>query len=182
MIRIPTAWQQAKKAVIALHPECEIVYRSLRAAYAQAAAGLTLPPLPPGRLETVREYSGGQGWDGAHGDTADDGGDYVSRTYLYVTPTVFAAYMVAYRSWCVHLEALCASELSTADDYIRRADAAYRTAINLSMGDYWHPSRVTFRTGAWHWCVGEMYGPVLYDTPSGPRPFSRDGLRIKEAT
>lgn len=175
-------WRETKKEIEALEMERDRVFSCLVQAYATAVTLLPPPPLPIGRQETKEEYSGGQGWDGLHGDTAEDGGDYVTRTYLYVSPQVYEDYMEGFKTWCAQIETICVKEVQEANEFLVRRAEAMAKAAAIKIDERYlsvYPRMLDFRSDCFSWCCGSMFGPLL-DLPNGIHPLHRDGLTVRK--
>lgn len=178
----PLAWQEMQEEIDFLSVQRERVYAHLVMAYASASTELPPPAIPSGRRETKKEYSGGQGWDGLHGDTADDGGDYVTTNYLYLSPQDYEDYLVVFKSWCTQIEGICAQEFERANLFLIRQEQSIAKTIDAKIPDtylYVYPRMLDFRADCFSWCCGSMFGPLLTPRlPSGTHPLHRDGLTV----
>lgn len=180
----PLAWQEMKEEIDFLSMERERVYAQLVMAYASASRQFLPPVLPSGRRETKREFSGGQGWDGLHGDTADDGGDYATNSYLYLSHQDYEDYLIDFKSWCTQIEGICVRELEEAKIFLIRQEKSIAKAIDAKIPEaylYVYPRILDFRPDCIHWCCGSMFGPLLTPSlPCGPQPLHRDGLTVRK--
>lgn len=107
----------------------------------EAAVAQLPPPVPQtGGYQDIQRYSGGQGWDGLHGDTAEDGGDYyTSREWVFPTKEDKAAYLAAESQWMDSLAKLptVVAIHAEMDAYGKRRAEYYRRRVALcdAIGD-----------------------------------------------
>lgn len=107
------------------------VLENLNNLYQEHFKNIQLPPLPVGEIKEVKVYSGGQGWDGLHGDTASDGGDYYTERQLLVNPESFGDYNQQCDRIFEDINIKLASVIAKAKLVIEEANSFYRKLGNL---------------------------------------------------
>lgn len=174
-------WVGLKKEQDALISQSPILFRKLRCAYSLALEKCPMPSRPIGNVISVVRYSGGQGWDGLHGDTAEDGGDYYTSDELVVTPLLYDAYVAKCQTWWEQLEITVGDNFIIAKDFLAKSDSL-RDKIRVSgvPEDYLYFGNCPhWYADAMRWTQGSMYGPLDGDIgPCGPNIWYRDGLTI----
>lgn len=105
MLALPApllAMAEMRRKRLAINSEKQSLDAALHAAYSDASRIVECPARPSGLAKTVSVWSGGQGWDGLHGDTADDGGGYHTAVRL----TAPSSYRDEQQKWSDAIEGL----------------------------------------------------------------------------